>query len=390
VYALGVSLVRSNASWPLTCLLPAELASDAQVRFNLTAAGFNYVRVVDEIINPAITVGKLSQIHKTGIFTKLVVFDLIEYDQLIYLDADTVVNRNIDELFASTKEEFAAVPEIMARKACDDDASEHLFVEEGVEYCRSHSKTPYHGRVYVYSNSGVMVVRPRRATFDALLALLRDEVTHDDSCIGQPGCNDQRLINIYFSRRRYRQLPLLYNVYCDKYLTEQYVGVPYVFHYRGGNADKWSVVSDGMKPWIMEPGSDALSWIDLCHRFLDNHIEFERRWALALPIASEARALSRRDLEQQYIALRQVCDSRDLRVRDLLSRSNRWRPISSSALRATPRTAAPLHCSSCCRRATPTCAPPPPTRSSPRDSPPRDGSPISDSGSTSNCSDGSN
>lgn len=76
----GPPSVCCRRRWPTTsrCFvsLPSTLALNAplfrclclfgrrlsQVRFNLTAAGFNFIRVVDEIINPAITVGKLSQV----------------------------------------------------------------------------------------------------------------------------------------------------------------------------------------------------------------------------------------------------------------------------------------------------------------------------------------
>jgi hypothetical protein len=291
VYALGVSLVRVNSTQPITCMLPQELLDDREVRANLTAAGFHFVRLIDEIYNPAITIGKLSQQHKTGIFTKLRVFDLAEFAQVVYLDGDAVVNRNIDSLFA-IKEAFAVAPEIMQIRNCERDGFERfLFEEDGVQYCRSHSKVPYHGQTYVYSNSGVMVVRPSAETFQALLALLRKEVEYDDTCIGTPGCNDQRLINMYFADRAYKRLPMLYNTYCDKYLSERFRDVPYVFHYRGGNTEKWSAVSQGMKPWIMSPGSDPRSWQDLCHVFLANHIEYERRWALQQPFAWLARSL---------------------------------------------------------------------------------------------------
>ena len=53
---------------------------------------------------------------------------------------------------------------------------------------------------------------------------------------------------MYFADHPYKRLPMLYNVYCDKFLTEQYNDVPYIFHYRGANAGKWGSVSQGMKP----------------------------------------------------------------------------------------------------------------------------------------------
>ena len=152
LYALGVSIVRSGAKHPIAAMLSAELIAQEQVRANLTAAGFHFVRVIEEIFNPAITIGKLSQVHKTGIFTKLRVFELVEFEQVVYLDGDTVVARNIDALF-EYDDNFAIAPEIMGIKNCEHDGFERfIFEEAGRQYCRSHSKEPYHGRTYQYSN----------------------------------------------------------------------------------------------------------------------------------------------------------------------------------------------------------------------------------------------
>ena len=81
--------------------------------------------------------------HKTGIFTKLRVFELTEFTQIVYLDGDTIVNRNIDSLL-ELPDAFAVAPEIMGIKNCQHDGFERfIFEEDGREYCRSHSKVEY-------------------------------------------------------------------------------------------------------------------------------------------------------------------------------------------------------------------------------------------------------
>ena len=94
---------------------------------------------------------------------------------------------------------------------------------------------------------------------------------------------------MFLATRPHTQLPMLFNVYCDKFLTERYTDMPFVFHYRGANrlakktllfnfctflclisfvrlgSEKWATggESGGMKPWIMNSQSDPRSWLDL-------------------------------------------------------------------------------------------------------------------------------
>ena len=60
-----------------------------------------------------------------------------------------------------------------------------------------------------------------------------------------------------------------------------------------------------MKPWIMSPGSDPREWQDLCHVFLANHIEYERRWALQQPLARLARTLPAATLRADWLRLKE-------------------------------------------------------------------------------------
>lgn len=73
-------------------------------------------------------------------FTKLRIWELVQYESVIYLDADTLVLRNFDELW-SLPTAFAAVPDIYL-----DERSWVLGI-----------------------NAGVMFVKPSKDTFDTLL-----------------------------------------------------------------------------------------------------------------------------------------------------------------------------------------------------------------------------
>ena len=50
------------------------------------------------------------------------------------------------------------------------------------------------------------------------MSLLDKEMSFNDSCIGTHGCNDQRLINIYYHNHPHlaEKLGLTYNVDCDQ------------------------------------------------------------------------------------------------------------------------------------------------------------------------------
>jgi hypothetical protein len=52
-YALGASLKSLGTRTRMVCLMTRELADDADVRLNMTLAGFHEIMVVNRIANPA-------------------------------------------------------------------------------------------------------------------------------------------------------------------------------------------------------------------------------------------------------------------------------------------------------------------------------------------------
>jgi len=106
-------------------------------------------------------------------FTKLHCWRLTQYTRCVFLDADTLVLQNSDELFE--RDEFSAAPDI---------GWPDMF------------------------NSGVFVFRPSVETYRALLALALSEGSFDGG--------DQGLLNAYFSDWREKdasfRLPFIYNM----------------------------------------------------------------------------------------------------------------------------------------------------------------------------------
>jgi alpha-N-acetylglucosamine transferase len=281
--ALGESLRQVKSRHPLVALLSGDAVNDTALAANLTLAGFDAALVVPPIKNPARKFKQLpSTWFKLDIFTKFRVFQLSRFERVLFLDADLVVRRNLDELLgdATAHVNFAFVPELMYHSRClTAGHDKYFFTDLGAKWCHGHTLVPYHGEMLRLSNTGVMLVKPSQVVFDALVELLALEPSYNDTCIGLGGfCQDQRLINIYFNRHEYVPLSLTYNAFCQKLLTDAgYAGAPvsHVVHYRGGKQP--------MKPWIDDPTSSFCTWFwqDHCGSFIDAFAEFERRAFLA-------------------------------------------------------------------------------------------------------------
>ncbi|KAF5296913.1 hypothetical protein FQA39_LY12270 [Lamprigera yunnana] len=138
-------------------------------------------------------------------FTKLHCWRLTQFDKCVFLDADTLVLANADELF--DKEEFSAAPDV------------------GWPDC---------------FNSGVFVYRPSEDTYSKLVQFAIEKGSFDGG--------DQGLLNLYFSDWAHKDiskhLPFIYNMCstaCYSYLPafKQFGGNVKIIHFIGNT-----------KPWL--------------------------------------------------------------------------------------------------------------------------------------------
>ena len=182
--ALAQSLRMVNAKWPLTVMVldhtlpvPAELAGDDVIWLSVDPLRFSAEFTArhsreSQHTNAPFTKGNKPDFHNPLYnFVKLRLWELTQFDRVIFLDADTLVIRNIDRLFAYP--EFSGAPNLY---------------ESLADMNRL--------------NSGVFVAQPNRSTFKAMLTTL-----------DQPGAfwkrTDQTFLQQFFPD--WHGLPYIFN-----------------------------------------------------------------------------------------------------------------------------------------------------------------------------------
>ncbi|XP_020902615.1 glycogenin-1 isoform X3 [Exaiptasia diaphana] len=151
---LGYSLRRVNTTRKLALLVTNQVT--APVR-QLLSRVWDYIETVDPLDSGDDANLALLTRPELGItFTKIRCWNLTQYSKCVFLDADTLVLQNCDELF--DRRELSAVPDI------------------GWPDC---------------FNSGVFVFEPSRSTYEALLQYAIDHGSFDGG--------DQGLLNSFFS-----------------------------------------------------------------------------------------------------------------------------------------------------------------------------------------------
>jgi hypothetical protein len=164
---LGRSLAETGTVVPRVALVTDDVSAAARAR--LVAEGW-LLRDVQPIRNP--TADRLAP-RFANVFTKLRVWGLTEYEKVVFLDGDTVVVRNIDELFE--RPSLAAAPDFLMPDRF---------------------------------NSGVMVIDPSLEQLDAML----ERLPHVNSYDG----GDQGFLNEIFDwygSPPMHRLPAAYNTH---------------------------------------------------------------------------------------------------------------------------------------------------------------------------------
>jgi glycogenin glucosyltransferase len=149
---LGKSLQASGTQVPRLAMVTADISREARAR--LLAQHWE-LREVEPIANPHPD-GTLVFSRFASVFTKLRAWDLADVDRAVLLDADTLVLRNIDDLF--DRSHFAAAPD--------------FFLPDRF-------------------NSGVLVLEPSRDVFAKMVTMLSTASSYDGG--------DQGFLNSFFA-----------------------------------------------------------------------------------------------------------------------------------------------------------------------------------------------
>ena len=150
--ALGRSLDASGTAMPRVAMVTPDVDATARA----TLAGQHWeLRDVEPIGNPTPTAGLVFS-RFGGVFTKLRAWALTDFDRVVFLDADTLVIKNIDDL--CDRPGFAAAPD--------------FFLPDRF-------------------NSGVMVIHPSSDTFHRMVDALPIAPSYDGG--------DQGFLNSFFS-----------------------------------------------------------------------------------------------------------------------------------------------------------------------------------------------
>jgi len=169
VEALGKSLYDSGTKVPKVVMVTDDVSPEARA---VMEQGGWIVRPIEPIPPPAGNELLFERFKHS--YTKLRVFQLVEYDKVVFLDADTIVMSPIDELFE--RPFFAAAPD--------------FFMPDRF-------------------NSGVMVLDPSQQRFDEIVATLGKAETYDGG--------DQGILNTYWpdwwSMPAAHRLPATYNLH---------------------------------------------------------------------------------------------------------------------------------------------------------------------------------
>jgi alpha-N-acetylglucosamine transferase len=201
---LARSLARTATPWPLVCIVPAEL--EAVARIELGKERLEILPIQPLALSPQFVArhangaiesvtpmarGSKPVFHSRFLnFLKLRAWEFIEFEKIVFLDADTVVIRNIDRLFEYPG--FSAAPNLY---------------ESLVDFHRI--------------NSGVMVLEPCRQTFSKMLSKL-----------DAPGAywprTDQTFLESFFKRNDMPPLGLPYYFNTLQYL---WFNLPDLWHW---------------------------------------------------------------------------------------------------------------------------------------------------------------
>lgn len=229
VLALNECLKAVDSRYPLKVLITKD--TSLIVKDKLNDFGIQTIDIKKDIKLPDEVIEKNKKFgysHWNGTLDKLRMFDLVQFDKIVYLDSDMFLLQNIDELF---------------------DKPHMSAVVAGKQYPGNES--------WKLLNSGCMVICPKLGLSDEILSVY-NEVLNQREAFG-----DQDFLQIYYSdweHNKELELDEKYNMFFD------YLG--YYTSHLGYNIKKnhkknLSIIhfTGGIKPWMKSKREQLLQYI---------------------------------------------------------------------------------------------------------------------------------
>jgi glycogenin glucosyltransferase len=235
---LGHSLARSGSVVPRIAMVTADVGTEARDRLRVQGWA---VRDVEAIANPSPQNELFTRFD--SVFTKLRAWELVEFERVVLLDADTLVLRNVDDLFE--RPGFAAAPD--------------FFMPDRF-------------------NSGVMVLAPSFETFD--------QMVHALSIAGSYDGGDQGFLNSFY--------PEWYAMPVENRLPVGYNTPSFIFQFLRGHPTLRTALEREarvihylvQKPWQARStltGASEAWW----HTYFEVHPEKAKPWKERLHAAED-------------------------------------------------------------------------------------------------------
>ena len=178
--------IRDTCSYPLLVLVPPDLSEESYEKMRRRNVNFviaEHIKAPEEVLRA--TNEHIWFAHWAKSLFKLRIFDLVEYDKIVFVDCDMMLLESVDEVFD--------LPNMSATIG----AKSYPGNEEFVDF-----------------SSGFMVIEPRAGIAESMVALI-PEVAAKKSVFG-----DQDVMQAYFSDWKENTefiLPETYNVWFPHY-----------------------------------------------------------------------------------------------------------------------------------------------------------------------------
>lgn len=226
-----INSLKKHSEIPIT-IMGLDLNSDEKSL--LERLGASVVEV------PKITskLAKVFSFHKNedfcqNCFCKLNMWNMTEYDKIVYLDSDITVLKNIDCMF-ETNSDFSACSSLVVSIDISG-FREHPSFKEGArisEIPKQFLKASYNDDHF---NAGVLVLKPSKEKYKKMMSL--------KDAIGKGGHGDQGFLNEYF-KGRWNKLDYKFNYSRRHYEMwpedfEEDIKDISVLHFTGADDNPW-------------------------------------------------------------------------------------------------------------------------------------------------------